>query len=301
VAVILNLDTPAVSTLALLSTLRYASMPVLMVDCGSSDESYRYFEGLRQRLDFQLMSAPRLSHGKALDRLLPELDADHILLVDSDAELLGVRIVEFFRDFIEEESVFGCGFVNGPGWLRGPAFADMGLDGAWYFERPWMPLVMFKRSAILDALEAGKSFEPDSVDNEYSMLSPVAQLRARSGRLRKLAPRGPKALRKFVQGAQPRRVYYDTGARIFEFLRYERQQFFVGLPEPTHDRFVKHFFGVTRRVVNAEDHHGGEPLPDVDHLVRQRLREAYGEDLGDLDQLRVLASSGTSTGALPLR
>jgi hypothetical protein len=292
-AVILNLETPVVSTLALLSTLRYASMPVLMVDCGSTDGSFEYFDNLRRRVDFHLDRAPRLPHGKALDRLLPRLEADHILLVDSDAEILGGRIIEFFRDFIDEESVFGCGFLNGPGWLRGPEFDRMGLEGAWYFERPWMPLVMFKRSAILEALGDGHSFAAFSVDNEYSVFSGLAKLRARAGAVRTLSPRGPRALRRAVQGAQPKRVYYDTGARLFEYLRYERHGFFAGLPEPCHDRYVRHFFGVTRRVVNASDQHGGDPVPEVEKTVRRRLQEAYGEDLRDFDRV-----SGLGNGRL---
>lgn len=105
-------------------------MPVLMVACGSTDGSFEYFDNLRRRLDFQLDRAPWLPHGKALDRLLPRLEADHILLVDSDAEILGGRIIEFFRDFIDEESVFGRGLLAGRHETTGPshrgAFSERG-------------------------------------------------------------------------------------------------------------------------------------------------------------------------------
>ena len=42
-AVIINVGTKIVSPLALLSTLRYAGMPVLLIDCESKDGSLDHF------------------------------------------------------------------------------------------------------------------------------------------------------------------------------------------------------------------------------------------------------------------
>lgn len=42
-AIIINVNTKLVTTLALLSTIRHAGMPVLLIDCESTDGSLRHF------------------------------------------------------------------------------------------------------------------------------------------------------------------------------------------------------------------------------------------------------------------
>ena len=45
-AVIINVNTKLVTTLALLSVIKYASMPVLLIDCESNDGSLEHFISL---------------------------------------------------------------------------------------------------------------------------------------------------------------------------------------------------------------------------------------------------------------
>lgn len=274
-AVIINVDTRVFATLALLSTLRYADMPVVVVDCESSDGSYEHFQELQRRYDFELLTAPRLPHGQALDRLFRCLDARNILLVDSDLELRSGEVIELFRNYIDDANVFGCGFSNGPGWL--PATVP-GLAGALFFERLWIPLVLLKRAAIVDALDNGRSFLFTAVDNEYTVIPPLAKLRSRSRVARRALRRGPRGLRESVQGVKPATVCYDTGAKIFEYLRYQRHMSFVGLPYGAHRRYTTHFSGVTRLSQDKSniDTSGAQQSTNV---ARQRLLEEYGEDV----------------------
>ena len=113
-AVIINVETRAISTLAVLSVLRHAAVPLLLIDCESTDGSWDHFRRLSEETGFDLLSAPRRPHGEALDRIFSELATDRVLLVDSDLEILDGEIVERMRDWMSLPQVFGAGFTHGP-------------------------------------------------------------------------------------------------------------------------------------------------------------------------------------------
>jgi len=249
-AVIINCNTKLVTTLALLSTLRYAGMPVLLIDCDSSDGSLDFFLSLMERYKFDILKAPLRAHGVTLDWIFKQIKSEKVLLVDSDLEIKTSDIITFFRDYIDTPSVFGCGFLNGPGWLNDPIFGE--LEGALFHERPWMPLTFLKVPLVQEALNHGKSFAAFRFDNKSGLT---------------------------FYGSKPEVVYYDTGAQIFEYLRYGKCMYFASLPEPAHPRFVTHFFGITRNVRNPQDTHGGGGLSKIRDIVRKRLMEVYGEEV----------------------
>lgn len=278
-AVIINANTKLVTTLALLSAIRHAGMPVLLIDCESTDGSFKHFLNLMKRYEFDILSAPLRPHGLTLDWLFKNTTAEKILLIDSDLEIQNSGIITFFQEYIDEPQVFGCGFTNGPSWLREQAFQGTYLENALYHERPWIPLTLFKVAPIREAIDRGKSFADFYLDNEYSLLSPLNKLRSRYQLLRRMLKRGPVELRRSCHTLKPTAIFYDTGARIFDHLRYERLMFFVGLPEPVHHRFVTHFFGITRNTLKPSDTHGGGGLAAISDRVRQRLLEVYGEEI----------------------
>ncbi|MDZ4872656.1 MAG: hypothetical protein CLLPBCKN_002052 [Chroococcidiopsis cubana SAG 39.79] len=278
-AVIINFNTKLVTTLALLSVIRHAKMPVLLIDCESTDGSLKHFLALMKRYDFDILTAPLRPHGQTLDWLFNHIAAEKVLLVDSDLEIQDSAIVSFFKDYIDEPQVFGCGFTNGPSWLEEPAFQGTALENALYHERPWIPLTLLKVAPIREALRHGKSFVDFYLDNEYSLLSPFNKLRSRFKLLHRIFKKGPIELRRSCHALKPAAIFYDTGAKIFEYLRYERLMFFVGLPEPVHHRFVTHFFGITRNTLKPSDTHGGGGLAKISDRVRYRLLEVYGEEV----------------------
>lgn len=278
-AVIINVNTKIVTTLALLSAIRHAGMPVLLIDCESTDGSLSHFLALMERYEFDILTAPLRTHGQTLDWLFKNTTAEKILLVDSDLEIQNPDIITFFKEYIDEPQVFGCGFINGPSWLREIAFQGTDLENALYHERPWIPLTLLKVAPIREALSQGKSFVDFYLDNEYSLLSPFNKLRSRYKLLHRILKRGPIELRRSCHALKPAAIFYDTGARIFEYLRYERLMFFVGLPEPFHQRFVTHFFGTTRNALKPSDTHGGGGLAKISDRVRRRLLEVYGEEV----------------------
>jgi len=55
--VIINVSTKVFTTLALMGALKYARMPVLVVDCESTDGSYEHFQDLLHKYEFDLVAA----------------------------------------------------------------------------------------------------------------------------------------------------------------------------------------------------------------------------------------------------
>src|SRR5258708_23863026 len=141
-AIIINCGTKTVSTLALVSTLRHVAMPVLVIDCESKDGSLEHFLGLMNRFPFDILSAPLRGHGNTLDWLFSTINADKVLLVDSDVEILEAGIFQFIREYIDEPWTFGAGFINGP--KRIDDVPRNVLEGAYLKARLWKPVSVFK-------------------------------------------------------------------------------------------------------------------------------------------------------------
>jgi hypothetical protein len=277
-AVIINLNTRLIATLALLSTLRHAAMPVLLIDCQSADGSFEHFTHLMETCSFDLLSAPRKKHGQTLDWLFQNVPAKKVLLVDSDLEILDPEIIKFLREFIEHAQTFGSGFINGPQRLTDHAGTI--LENAYFQERIWMPLTLLKTSFMREAINAGHSFAASTVYNDLASFPRVsrafAKLRHRHPWLRKLGLQTPRAFRREFHGQHPSIIYQDTGADIYQHLRYERELWFAGLPEPYHPRHVTHFFGTTRNALGEKGPHSGDRHNANLALASSRLKEIYG-------------------------
>src|ERR1051325_8652252 len=96
-AVIINVQTKYVSTLALLTTLRHLKLPTVLIDCESQDGSFDWFRSLQLEHAFYLIRAPRRPHGAALDWIFQNTTAERILLVDSDVEVISGEMFELMR------------------------------------------------------------------------------------------------------------------------------------------------------------------------------------------------------------
>src|SRR5262245_51383995 len=142
IAVIINVGTKDVATLALLSTLRYAKIPTVLIDCESTDGSLEWFHRLMADHDFHLMSAPLRHHGETLDRIFTEVAADRVLLVDSDAEMLNDAMILRMRAMLEDiPESYGAGYLHPAHWLEYHYFTDLPIASGigYYMERPWIP------------------------------------------------------------------------------------------------------------------------------------------------------------------
>jgi hypothetical protein len=278
-AVIINVGTKTVSTLALLAALRHAGMPVLLIDCEYGDGSLEHFTRLHESHGFDLLSAPLRKHGPALDWLFANIPDENVLLIDSDLEILGPEIVDLARTLLDGsadgETVFGSGFTHGPCWLH-----DHPGVG-WYQERMWIPLTFLRVDLVREALANGRSFAERLIHNDFApsrLVSRLLALRFRVPFLRGTRLSWLRGLRGSYYGQKPSYVFSDTGAEVFQYLKYERGWRYAGIPAELHRRFVKHFHGTTRRALDPNDLNslqegsGGE--------VEERLLRVYGVRVG---------------------
>jgi len=277
-AVIINVNTKWVTTLALLSALRHAQMPVLVIDCESKDGSLEHFEELMADHEFDLLTAPLKPHGHTLDWLFKNIPAENVLLIDSDTEILDRTILNIIDGTMDDPRMFGWGFIHGPEWLTklqmGFNHEKLGL----YQERMWIPFSMLNTAKIREALDAGYSFIDRIIYNDFPPIPRLSKLlysrfrRARwvRSRLKFLNP-----IRKTYYNAKPSYVYCDTGADVFQHLRYERDYLFVGFQAAVHDKYISHFHGITRKILNAEENNAAS-LDEVVRNLYGRLREVYG-------------------------
>lgn len=278
-AIIINANTKLVTTLAVLSAIRYAGMPVLLIECQSNDGSFEHFSTLMKKYKFDMISAPLHVHGLTLDWIFQNITSEKVLLIDSDLEIRDSTIITFCKEYIDEFNVFGCGFTNGPAWLTNPIFEDTHLEGALFIERMWIPFTLLKVAPVRKAINNGKSFVNFDEDNEYSRLPFFARFRSKFSVSKNLLKHSPIWLRRSIHGLRPAMLCYDTGAQIFEYLRYEYFMTFVGLPESASQKYVTHYRGITRNTLDPTDTFGGGGLTAISDDVRQRLLNIYEEDV----------------------
>jgi len=277
-AVIINVSTREVSTLALASALRYSGMPVLLIDCevpGSNDGSFEHFSKLQAGFDFDLLKAPLRQHSAALDWIFSEIPAAKIVLIDSDVEILDRGIFDLMHECIDDERVFGSGFVEGPNWMNDrDGFESHGL----FEERMWIPLTMLKVKPVREALATGHSFKEKQVFNDFAA-SPLlsrafASLRYRVPSLRSRQFRTFDVFKESHHGLKPWLVWYDTGAQLYHYLKYEVGFEFAGFPASLHEKYAKHFSGVTNNRLNPGQSLGTS-MDEINAYVRSRLTDEY--------------------------
>lgn len=280
-ALIINVGTRNVSTLALVSTLRYSGFPVLMIDCEApvNDGSFEHFRQLMDRFEFDLMRAPLRRHSAALDIIFKEIPTERVLLVDSDVEILNSDYFPLMRQFLDREEVFGSGFVEGPNWMRW----QKGILRHGYFEeRMWIPLTLLKTEKVRAALAKGHSFAERLVYNDFAASRQLSRVAAKlRQKLPWLAERQLSWLDAFKEshhGVKPWLIWYDTGAQLFRHLKYEAEGQFVGLPAECYRAYARHFSGVTNNLLHPGQDLG-QPLPEIDAYVASKLRDEYEIEL----------------------
>src|SRR5262245_55920104 len=198
-----------------MSAIRHVGTPILLIDCESTDGSFEHFADLMNKYSFDLLSAPLRQHGETLDWLFREVPDRKLLLVDSDLEIRDPWLLTFFRDYIDEEQTFGCGFVVGPGWITD--HPGTSIDHAYYQERCWMPLALLKVAPVREAIRAGHSFVSSELFNDFAPSYRISRwmksVRDRYPALgKKEAPRVLRLFRTSFYGHRPSLVVYDTGA-----------------------------------------------------------------------------------------
>ncbi len=275
-AVIINVGTKLVATLALMSALKYAEMPVLMIECESQDGSLDHFVSLQKTYNFDLLSAPLKPHGQTLDWLFQNIPAENVLLIDSDLEITSSEIISMMKGFISDEMTFGCGFVHGPYWLTNE-FPYIPEGMSLYQERPYIPLTMLKTALVQEALQNGYSFVIRSIWNDFAPSPKISLLlhhRFHHAWVRHNKLTWLNVFKGSFYGHKPSLIFCDTGADLYQFLKYKRGYEFVGYPQRFIGRYANHFEGITRRLLDPNDH-SATALDSISLQVQARLAQIY--------------------------
>jgi len=283
-AVIINCNTRWVTTLALLSALRHAGVPVLLMDCESTDGSWGWFIELSQRHAFDLIKAPLHPHGHTLDNLFRHIPADQVLLIDSDLEILSPVISADIIQAAAADRCYGAGFLHAGEWIRGgrlPSSAN-----GFYMERMWVPFACLNAAPVRAALESGSTFmhSRDYLELRGSLLLSKA-LYARH-RLPVVKHLKLKSLQRFRQqatvpgnapnlGLGPAFHEYDTGARLHEYFLHSMGLKFTNFGMDVCSSSVKHYHGITRATLSP-GRDNATPPDSILKEVMQRLHNAYG-------------------------
>jgi hypothetical protein len=277
-AIIINVETKYISTLALLGTLRHLKIPTLMIDCESQDGSFEWFQSLQEKHDFQLTRAPRRPHGLALDWIFQNIEADSVLLVDSDMEIVTGEMFQLMRIRLQENNVYGAGYFQQGGWLETHYGTDQPLAPGigFYKGRPWIPFAMFRVEPVRLVLSAGESFSHVLLLNDVPQLAILSRLFwrrfrfdiFRRWRLGMLDP-----VRREYEGHKPSYVFCDTGARVHAALSRKGLTFGdVGAAIPPWS--IRHLQGVTRDRLQGPSTDACNATA-IEPIVLKKLRTEY--------------------------
>lgn len=274
-ALIINVDTRPVTVLAVLSLVAGSRWPLTIVECSRDPEEARYFRRLADCLGVGFERLPLQPHGRTLDRLFRETEADRLLLMDSDAELLDPALLPALEAGLADPLAFGSGFRQQGNWA-----VEAGIPYAWYAERMWMPLCLMDVAAVRRALDAGISFMHRKHFNDvagWPRLSRLLAARRHLPGLRRLSLDWLKPWRREIFGERPAFVYYDTGADVFAHLTAAGFRY-AELDWAWQRRCVAHHHGVTRRRLRRLDRNSLAYRHARD-LARAAIRERYPDAL----------------------
>lgn len=272
--VIINCSTKEQTTLALVSAIQRGRLPVTVIDCQSTDGSYEFFRKLQCRLPFTLAKMPLRRHGNSLDRIFGTATSDALLLLDSDAEILGDDLVPQLVAALDGDA-YGSGFLHSGAWLSSNHLVTGHIG--YYAPRMWIPCVLLKVAPIRAALRAGQSFHGRVVGNEIARLPWLSQLlylRFRLPVLRRMTLDRLRPLRGSYFGVQPHYVYYDTGAMLHDHLMNEQRLRFADLGADFFGTAVRHYHGVTRRRLKSRMRNAADINETRDQAV-ERIETIY--------------------------
>lgn len=272
-AVIINCSTKVVTTLALMSALRHANMPVLLIDCASTDGSWPWFEALLRQYTFDMMRLPLKPHGRTLDRLFRASRDEALLLIDSDLEILRADVMAALQQAMMNPQVYGAGFLHRGGDMS--AHGHTKVNAGRYMDRMWIPFCFLKMAPVKRALGAGATFMHSRDYLEFPWNGAVARLLYARHRLPWLKHISLEILadsRERIHGERFLFREYDTGARLHQALRGHGLGL-ADLGEPYLSLSLRHYHGVTRATLTDNQQNATAPDAIADEVAARLMSE----------------------------
>ena len=280
VAVVINCSTRWFTTLAVASLSRFSNLPILIIDCASTDNSIEHFckvfNGKNDNL--YLYSRPLNLHGYTLDALVNELASPEVLLMDSDLEILDGTILSAMDAALSSaDNAYGSGLLQESGWMTAPLH-HYPTGVSWYHQRMWIPFTLLRTSEIKMSIKRGGSFV---ACREYCEIIGWPRL---SGWLsHRFRLRGFFSARK---GAPTLIHEWDTGSKIHNSLICGGLSY--AEIDPSYWSCVNHIHGITRSGISSPFFRFAVSLglisqsmlsnvEHAEHAVRSRLEEQYPE------------------------
>lgn len=291
-SIIINCGTRLTSSLAILSTLSYIDMPLLVIDCPTQKEKneeltdYKFLQILQKQHNFDLIQMPLSTHGDTLDKLFKYLRAEHICLIDSDVEILNHDGIKLMRQFANDEKIFKKkDKIFGSGFVRPASKGLPPRDGWYHMERMWIPFTYLKTSIVRNIINKGYSFNIIKEYNDFYFNAKISRLVFNV--LVKLKRKYPQSLyklfnlffipfRRSFNGYKPSLIEYDTGSKIHETL-CKKGYLFLGAPFYVSEYYCLHFIGVTRNLLH-ENEPVSSSIKSLESYIKTRLNEKYSFD-----------------------
>lgn len=255
VAIIINCGTVLYSTLAILSIKKHSNLPIVLIDCDTPNSgwdkklSFKYFDNLMNHIDFDLLSLPLNIHGKTLDNIFREIQSKIVLLLDSDAEILNSNIVDLFIKYSSQKQFWGSGFKT---FFRKTTDFTYNILNGLYMERVFMPFCILNVEKVNEALCNNISFEAFIKNNDFPFNKKICKILRKRYKLPFFKKRPHIFTKYFTKGQKfhdhyyPDWLYYDTGAKIYEYLCYNKEYWFCELSEDISTDYLLHAYGTTR-------------------------------------------------------
>lgn len=289
-AIIINCGTHLSATLSILSVLRYCQTDLVVVNCQMPSDTAGWEHTCLQRLQnycgqhrlgtFTLLELPLRLHGETLDEIFRTIQAEQVLLVDSDLEVLEPGLIREMRRWMEDEHCFGAGFFHGPYF----GFGNGRFPQGFYAERMWIPFTLLRVSAVRKALQAGESFNIRRIYNDFPFNERIGGLIYKYAKRLHFSLRW-NPFRKTYLGFKPDYVLQDTGANIYTCLQ-RQGMFYGGSRTNIYPLYVAHYDGVTRSAIAKEKGTTDDSATQYTHVEKMIEKRLKSEYLFDADLLK---------------
>ena len=270
--IIINVDTVAYTALAAASARQTMPFDITLIDCSRGEAQIQAAAKLAAQLDLDYRRWPLQTHGQTLDRLFDNTEADRLILLDSDAEILDARPMLHALEVDPGDHEYGIA------WEQPTARAtEAGLPISLYMARPWIPFCAFTVRHVRELIADGASFEARRVDNDLlwlpSRIRRLISLRRHVPIIRKLDLDRFQSHQQTIDGETTPYFEFDTGAALHRTAR-ARGLSLRRLSWDIHEATVFHVHGGTRSKLHFwMRNHGARS----EHLARafHRLRSTY--------------------------